>query len=93
MKIHKMKSEDEYSETVSHNGMDLEILGESFTEPIRKTPDTNFHTQVSVIDMGTGELIYRDGQPIRYSYVNQNNKDGLRELVRIIKQNINIILP
>lgn len=88
-----MKSEEEYSETLSHNGMDLEILGESFTEPVRKTPDMNFHTQVSVIDMGSGELVYRNGQPIRYSYANQNDKDGLRELVRAVKQNIHTLLP
>lgn len=87
-----MKPEIEYSETLSHSNMDLEILAESFIEPVRKTDDKQFYTQVSIIDVNAGHIVYKNGQPLRYFYEKQNDKDTLVAIVKNVKENIDKLL-
>lgn len=83
----KETSELEYAEYLSHNGMDIEVLGETFAEPIKKTQSMDFYTRVSIIDVSTGDVVYKDGTPLRYYFEKSNGDDGLKDLVRGIKNN------
>lgn len=47
-----MKNIREHSEYVFHDGMDLEIKGEVFDSPVKKTENNQFHTRVEIIDKG-----------------------------------------
>ena len=89
----KPEATETYSEFVTHKNMDLEILGESFDEPIRTTADHQIFTQVSIIDTLSGQLIFNGGSPLRYNYVKQNDLETLKLLVKEVKEKINILYP
>ena len=76
-----MESKLEYSEFLAHNGMDLEILGEVFDEPIKKNEVQKFYTRISVINTDTKEVLEK------YYFLKENDADELKILVNGIKSN------
>ena len=76
-----MKNEPtiKYSEFVTENGMDLEVRGEVFDIPIKKTETLEFHTRIEVREVGTENIINR------LYFVKENNNDELRILVNGVK--------
>tara|TARA_R110000868_G_scaffold358357_1_gene620074 strand:+ start:265 stop:513 length:249 start_codon:yes stop_codon:yes gene_type:complete len=76
-----MESKLEYAEYVTHNGMDLEILGEVFDEPIKKNEVQKFYTRISVINTDTKEVLEK------YYFLKENDADELKILVNGIKSN------
>jgi hypothetical protein len=74
-----MKPTTTYSEYVTEDGRDLEIKGEVFDTPIKKTEVLQFYTRVSITDVNSKETINN------LYFVNENNEDELRVLVSGIK--------
>lgn len=80
------KNDLEYSEFLTHKGMDIEVLGEVFSEPVKRTDSMSFHTRVTFVNVETGQKIHRDdGSLMAYYFERENDADSLRELVRGIK--------
>lgn len=52
-----MTPTEKYSEFVTENGMDLEIRGESFKEPIKRNEDHVFHTRIEILQIGNPTAI------------------------------------
>ena len=89
-----MKSEINYSESVSHKNMDLEILGESFDEPYNVGKSTiDFYTKLSIIDILTGTVVYENGEPLRYNFIKRCDEEGLKKIVKDAKNNIEKLMP
>mgnify|MGYP001570022337 CR=1 FL=1 len=65
--------------------MDIEVLGETFAEPIKKTDRHNYHTRVSIIDVATGQPIIKDGAPLHYYFVPEFTEAQLKDTVKEIK--------
>lgn len=80
-----MEANESYSEFISHGNMDLEILGESYSEPIKKTQELEFYTKVSVIDTASGQPVYKNGTQMSYYFVKENDLPTLKLLVQGIK--------
>lgn len=84
---------EHYSEFVTHKDKDLEILGEVFEDSIRRSADHEIHTQVSIIDVMSGQLVFDGGQPLRFNYTKRNDLETLKLLVKEVKEKINILYP
>ena len=84
-----MNPTEQYSEYLSHNNMDLEVLGESFDDPIKKSDNQKFYSKVTIINCEFGQPIpNKDGsQNIHYS-LKRNDREELIEAVRDVKNNI-----
>jgi hypothetical protein len=69
-----------YSEFVTENEMDLEVKGEVFSSPIKRTQNgEEFHTRVEIINISTQEVINR------MYFKKENNPDELKQIVIAIK--------
>lgn len=75
-----MKAKITYSEFVTENGMDLEVRGEVFDTPIKKTEALDFHTRIEVREVGTENVINK------LYFVKENDEDTLRILVNGVKE-------
>ena len=76
-----MKPTIEYSEFVTEHGMDLEVKGEVFSEPIKRMTHSSeeFYTRVTVINVDTKV-------PVNAVYFKkENDEDTLKLLVNGIK--------
>lgn len=78
-------SQLDYSEFLTHKNMDIEVLGETFSEPIKKTDRHNYHTRVSIIDVSTGQPVIKDGAPIHIYFVPEYTSEQLKATVKEIK--------
>lgn len=72
-----------HSEYISHDGFDLEIKGEVFDTPIKKSEAQMLYSRISIFDMesnlywGIGELFHE-----------KKDLEQLRTWVEIVKNNI-----
>lgn len=79
-----------YNEFINHKGMDLEILGETFAESLKRNDNHTYHSKVSIINCEFGEVAPKeDGSPHVFYFPNLDTEEGLKQAVRAVKNDEN----
>lgn len=76
-----------YDEHVSEAGMDIKIKGEVYNKPIFEKGGINYHTEINLLNINTGENLGR------FRYSDENDLDTLTQIVKAYKDNIINFLP
>jgi len=86
METKHLEAIESYSEFLNHNGMDLEIFGQTFDEPCHKAQGQSYNTRVTIIDCEFGRpVLMSDTTPYIYYFVPEHTKDELIATVKEIK--------